>query len=806
MSYEISSSLMTDDEVNQMVMQEILQIHGLEMESVMDGEAAIRYLQEAPCLPDLMLLDMMMPGLSGIDVAIYVRTRLGIPTADLPIIMVSALSSMQVVKQAREAGCDDYILKPVGPKNVMAAIHSLVPPTRAILRIPTRTHLDDDDEDDEDAASKSAQKDDEEKDPDQAHDHDDALPPETSHRRAETTKSVRGSLQETGESPHLSRRSIELPPFAGASAAKVTADGRREIARRFMESVHVGVPTVTATTGGPYESPGAAGPRPPEPERQPKGSAGFQIHRDPRKSSLESLDPATFFKAPPADLPAAASPPDPEGSVAAALRRGLRRSVQMIAAADNGAAARAIHPRRSLGTMEDGRASRDRGPGGIGSGLVRVEDLRAGRADRLLAASTAKPTHRFQEDVAGAALILTIEPDLLSQSLIEAVSDSLPNVKIVHTSRPTGAVEYLQLCRRLPDVIVLEQQMAEMMGSELVAILRRSFSPLQLPIVMISDDPRASDAALQAGCNRFIAKPLDVRLLAEDLLAVMEETGGLPAALLETKAALHSHPRSPHASLASSRPPSKKNLFGHRGSTETTTTTSTSIRRSIGSVNNQTSPGFGVTSGNLRAAAAAILEDKATPIDGGAYYPPPTSAPPQKRGISRTPSLVHRTFRASSYRNSSSFGSGSQLASSVTAATTAVTSATAAAAAAAGGVKTVLCLVSSEEYTAAVKQGARAAGTLHQVQTFSACLQAMAQLLTSREDPCLAVVDLDEETAARAQLVLALRERGGPGLSVLALGGEEHVDLALELQCDDFLTKPLSARKLQLVVERFLTF
>ncbi len=76
-------------------------------------------------LPDLMLLDWMLPGISGIDYAR--RLKKDDLTRDLPIIMLTARAEEEDTVQGLESGADDYMTKPFSPRELVARI-------RAVLR------------------------------------------------------------------------------------------------------------------------------------------------------------------------------------------------------------------------------------------------------------------------------------------------------------------------------------------------------------------------------------------------------------------------------------------------------------------------------------------------------------------------------------------------------------------------------------------------------------------------------------------------------------------------------------------------
>jgi two-component system phosphate regulon response regulator PhoB len=86
------------------------------------AEQALRFLNEA--LPDLILLDWMLPGISGIELAR--RLRGDKRTEDIPIIMLSARTDEPDKVLGLETGADDYISKPFSPKELLARIKSVL--------------------------------------------------------------------------------------------------------------------------------------------------------------------------------------------------------------------------------------------------------------------------------------------------------------------------------------------------------------------------------------------------------------------------------------------------------------------------------------------------------------------------------------------------------------------------------------------------------------------------------------------------------------------------------------------------------
>ena len=98
-----------------------LRSEGYEVEALETGEEALRAVEAVP-QPDLLILDLMLPGLSGIEVCRRARAA-----GDLPILLLSARDSEVDRVLGLEAGADDYVTKPF-------SMAELVSRVRAILR------------------------------------------------------------------------------------------------------------------------------------------------------------------------------------------------------------------------------------------------------------------------------------------------------------------------------------------------------------------------------------------------------------------------------------------------------------------------------------------------------------------------------------------------------------------------------------------------------------------------------------------------------------------------------------------------
>ncbi|WP_424814755.1 phosphate regulon transcriptional regulator PhoB [Roseococcus sp. YIM B11640] len=99
-----------------------LERQGFQVEEATDGQEALLRIAEAK--PDLVLLDWMLPAMSGIEVCRQIRRRPA--TRDLPVIMVTARTEDQDAVRALDTGADDYIAKPFAVEALLARIRALL--------------------------------------------------------------------------------------------------------------------------------------------------------------------------------------------------------------------------------------------------------------------------------------------------------------------------------------------------------------------------------------------------------------------------------------------------------------------------------------------------------------------------------------------------------------------------------------------------------------------------------------------------------------------------------------------------------
>ncbi len=111
-----------DQEDNVSLLSDLLACHGYEVQTARSGEEALEAVDRAA--PDLVLLDVVMPGLSGLDV--LRRLRADARFAMLPIVLVTALDPDVERINGLESGADDFITKPINGAELLARVRSLV--------------------------------------------------------------------------------------------------------------------------------------------------------------------------------------------------------------------------------------------------------------------------------------------------------------------------------------------------------------------------------------------------------------------------------------------------------------------------------------------------------------------------------------------------------------------------------------------------------------------------------------------------------------------------------------------------------
>jgi two-component system, OmpR family, alkaline phosphatase synthesis response regulator PhoP len=110
--------IVEDDPAVRDIVQIALEREGMRVEAVGDGEAALKYFRSVGSF-DLVLLDIMLPGIDGISLCQELRK-----SSDVPVVMLTARDGERSVVLGLEVGADDYVTKPVSPLEVVSRVRA----------------------------------------------------------------------------------------------------------------------------------------------------------------------------------------------------------------------------------------------------------------------------------------------------------------------------------------------------------------------------------------------------------------------------------------------------------------------------------------------------------------------------------------------------------------------------------------------------------------------------------------------------------------------------------------------------------
>jgi two-component system chemotaxis response regulator CheY len=105
----------------------VVQIHEAD-----GGDRAWAVLRESN--PDVVVLDWVMEGMSGLDLVQMIRTNPVTPNPFVPVIMLTGHTSLDHVRQARDAGVNEFIAKPVSVKTMMSRLVAVIEQPRPYVR------------------------------------------------------------------------------------------------------------------------------------------------------------------------------------------------------------------------------------------------------------------------------------------------------------------------------------------------------------------------------------------------------------------------------------------------------------------------------------------------------------------------------------------------------------------------------------------------------------------------------------------------------------------------------------------------
>ena len=118
-----------DNQLNLMLLSQLLRVHGYQILQTPEGMEAIDLARVEQ--PDLILMDIGLPDISGLDVTRLLKQD--DHTKAIPIIAVTAFAMPGDEKKALESGCDAYIAKPINIDNLLRAIQSILSSSPAVV-------------------------------------------------------------------------------------------------------------------------------------------------------------------------------------------------------------------------------------------------------------------------------------------------------------------------------------------------------------------------------------------------------------------------------------------------------------------------------------------------------------------------------------------------------------------------------------------------------------------------------------------------------------------------------------------------
>ncbi len=121
---QINILLAEDDEASQKLIKYIIEKYGWKIEIIADGNEALNKLNSKKY--DILLLDINMPGLNGLNLLDIIKSNPDFPNYNLPVIVISAYAQKELIEKVLASGADDFITKPIYEKDLSDIIFKLV--------------------------------------------------------------------------------------------------------------------------------------------------------------------------------------------------------------------------------------------------------------------------------------------------------------------------------------------------------------------------------------------------------------------------------------------------------------------------------------------------------------------------------------------------------------------------------------------------------------------------------------------------------------------------------------------------------
>ena len=111
--------LVDDDKELLRIIKRTLELEGYCVDTANGGQPAVTQLKT--CKPDLILLDIMMPGMDGYEVLEHIRKSSGVP-----VLMLTALGEVDAIEKSLSLGADGYIIKPFRSEELVARVKAMM--------------------------------------------------------------------------------------------------------------------------------------------------------------------------------------------------------------------------------------------------------------------------------------------------------------------------------------------------------------------------------------------------------------------------------------------------------------------------------------------------------------------------------------------------------------------------------------------------------------------------------------------------------------------------------------------------------
>lgn len=114
--------IVEDNELNMKLFHDLLEAHGYNTLETKDGREALRLAREHH--PDLILMDIQLPEISGLEVTKWIKEDLSLRT--IPVIAVTAFAMKGDEEKIREGGCEAYLAKPISVANFLETVEKFI--------------------------------------------------------------------------------------------------------------------------------------------------------------------------------------------------------------------------------------------------------------------------------------------------------------------------------------------------------------------------------------------------------------------------------------------------------------------------------------------------------------------------------------------------------------------------------------------------------------------------------------------------------------------------------------------------------